>query len=90
MDVAWAWHTLSATSIQLLVDFQRHHAPLHMIKMQSNTSANQMALKSLYFSYRAPTQEPNVYYASAKKLFNNLVNLMRNLSNFYFYVLFYT
>lgn len=44
-----------------------------MIKMQSNTSANQMALKSLYFSYRAPTQEPNVYYASAKKLFNNLV-----------------
>lgn len=51
-----------------------HHAPcLHMIRMQSNTPANQMALKSLYSSYRVPTQEPNVYYASAKKLLNNLV-----------------
>ena len=51
-----------------------HHAPcLRMIRMQSNTPANQMALKSLYSSYRVPTQEPNVYYASAKKLFNNLV-----------------
>ena len=57
-----------------LHDSQCHHAPcLCMIRMQSNTPANQMALKSLYSSYRVPTQEPNVYYASAKKLFNNLV-----------------
>ena len=68
-----ARHTLSVTYMAAIgVDFQCHHAPcLGIIRMWSNTPASQMALKSLYSSYRVPTQEPNV--PPAKKLFNNLV-----------------